>query len=319
MGSSTAREVESSFHMDFPAMDQLHMLTEEELLKLTKSNTRKNVGGYKRRLTSQLERVCRRLDNLVIDAKLAERISLEALPVVDPSAEQDEVEIKSDFSTPKNNHENIDTCPNEENITNNYQDKSVDSEPQQDESMDFSTLFSDNEDSLEIEAASQSSLFAPSSISTISGVPRSNRSVRISSAVTILDYTKNKRDREPSSISTQKRFEHPTRSGKNFRLRRALAENNTYNLRRKDIGNPRLNQNFRKPAEGSSTIDCLGMLAPSPRRSSEELRRARSTSFMNAVELSSPVSPYGNRVKNLKGGDAQQKDVFDVHNNGGNV
>lgn len=310
--SPTDKEIESSLDMEFPTMDQLHLLTDDELLKLTKSNTRKNVGGYKRRLTSQLERVCRRLDNLVIDAKLAERISLEALPIVDPSIEQDQVEIKSDSSTPKNTHRNVDIYPDEENTTYSTLQKTTDSDPRQDESIDFSTLFSENEESFEIEPASQSPLFTPSS--TISVVSKSNRSVRISSAVTILDYKKNRKDTEPSSISTQKRFNHPTRSGKSFTLRRALAENNAYGIQRKDIGSPRLNHNFRKHEEGPSTVDCIEMLAPNSRRSAEELRRARSTGFMKPVELSSPVSPYGNRAKNLKSADSQRKDVSSIHN-----
>lgn len=182
----------------------LDLMSEEELLKLTLNNTKKNHGGRKGRFRSQMERVCRRLDNMAVEARLQQRLYLEALPIVEPdrATAVDAFVANGDVSTSARGSEVQSDSGN--SVT---------------ESLEVDTQ---GEDCFAIEPATNESIFSSKSGKSLTSIGRP-KSVRISTSVSFLEYSSAGNEREPLSVSTCNRFQHPTRRNKDPLVKRALT------------------------------------------------------------------------------------------------
>ncbi|CAN8077209.1 unnamed protein product [Agarophyton chilense] len=229
-----------------PLSSEINSLSEYQLKKLTRTNTRKNVGGRKKRFFSQLERVCRRLELLNVNPKVnpsPQNHSLDAIPVVNPdgssfTAQSDRKEIplpETDHKHPQGARFQEQTAFDDIRMPRRAQtprfakdtpfarsDRSHTPEPS------VSPTSSTKDDDFEIEPASVYA--AHEGIPSTTLTTKSFRSVRISTEVTILDYgPQNKKgETTPLSISTMRRTEHPSRNGKCFHLRGRLANDNQF-------------------------------------------------------------------------------------------
>lgn len=185
----------------------LDLLSEEELAKITRNNTKKNDGGRKGRFRSQMERVCRRFDNMAVEAKLQQRQCLEALPIVQPerAAAVDALVANDRPSTSSRS-----SGAQSEEAARSFITavESLEMTPQ-------------GEDCFDIEPATNDSIFSSKS----SGLPKS---VRISTSVCFLEYNSSGADNEPISVSTYNRFQHPTRRDREKMMKRAMAEDSEF-------------------------------------------------------------------------------------------
>lgn len=186
----------------------LDLLSEEELLKLTRHNTKKNDGGRAGRLRSQIERVCRRFDNMAVEAKLQQRQALKALPIVPPehaAAVDALARSPSSTSSEEQSAEAPRSCI--------AAVESLEMNPQ-------------GENCFDIEPATNDSIFSSKSMKSVVSSGRL-KSVRISTSVSFLEYNSSA-DNEPMSVSTRNRFQHPTRRDRDEILRRVVAEKSTF-------------------------------------------------------------------------------------------
>ena len=201
--------------------DELESLSEEQLLKLTRSNTRKNHGGRASRFRSQLERVCRRLENLAVEVKLQPEIKMKATPVVNP-LDDDIFSPQSICSDSKTG--GLGSC------TFSKTDIVIGGNVKNEEDDDGSEGFGVEEATTEFQEGAGHALEAmndedfcfepgsyfPGSVSSPYSLPVMPRSVRISTSVTVLDY----KAYEPLSVSQIHRLEHPTRTEMRLQARK---------------------------------------------------------------------------------------------------
>lgn len=213
-----------------PATHLIDCLSDEQLTKLTRNNTKKNNGGRAGRFRSQMERVFRRLDNLAADVKLQPRYSIGALPVVNPEEEA----LASQSTSLDNVHspqsgtysqeagaENGD-APNEcqASPTTDDSDHGTEQSASDTGKSEVDDHFDMSNDDFVIEPATEISIFPDGTLSssvTLSCLPRS---VRISTSVTVLDY----KPAEPVTASTVQRYDHPTRTGDCVQTRKVAAQ-----------------------------------------------------------------------------------------------
>lgn len=203
---------------------EVDSLNEDQLQKLTRSNTRKNHGGRKSRFRSQIERVCRRIDNLAADAKLQPRYSLNALPVVEPANASEIVAAPTKEGQVKTDEPDGEPVRRIQRRDTGFNSLFSVQDDLEEKSRSMIELPIALDDAFDIEPATDHFLGEETGIASV----KSCRSVRISASVTILDYANERDKAEPLSVSTQKRFEHPTRSGKDLQLRRCLSQDTLF-------------------------------------------------------------------------------------------
>lgn len=206
----------------------LDLLSDEQLTKLTKSNTRKNLGGRKSRFRSQMERVCRRLDNLAGDVRLYQKQQMRALPVVRPdgaSRPRRASAVDALVTTEDRGAARRRTGPPSQSGVGLTSGK----QPGRENEAYLESLENalDSDDCFAIEPATQhDTLFSNGSASMKSGTSScAPKSVRISASVTVLDY---EHVDHPISVSTLERLEHPTRRDRSVLNRRAIAQEGAF-------------------------------------------------------------------------------------------
>lgn len=215
----------------------LDLLSEEELFKLTRTNTKKNHGGRKGRFRSQMERVCRRLDNMAIEVRLQQRPHLEALPIVEPEDEIIQVEAFAVNGEPNNSPQSIDCNSEESGPCSNSVTESLE-------------LDSQGEDCFAIEPATNESVFSSKSSKSMASNGRP-KFVRISTSVSFLEYSTSGNERKSLSVSTCTRFQHPTRKRRDAMLRRAMKVETSF-------PRARMNLRDRSPVRETTEKGCGG-------------------------------------------------------------
>lgn len=198
---------------------QLDTLTESQLTHLTRSNTRKNLGTRRSRLRSQLERVCRKLDNLALDVRLPRRpVLLQPVPVVTP----DDHPVASDSPS----DERMATPPKHDFDPPTDEDCfAIEPATPQDIFMEKSSRASALTDG---DGSSKGRCNTESSATT-------QKSVRISTSVTFLDYSRGRKN-QGVSVSTGTRINHPTCNDRSLLLRKAMTEADGFPRAKLNIG-----------------------------------------------------------------------------------
>lgn len=253
-------------------MRPLDMLNDEQLTRLTRSNTRKNLGRRKSRFRSQMERVCRRLDNLTGELR-QHRLPMHALPVVSPAVGR---APRSRLADAK-----IETAAPEALIGGW---EGVGPELEQRLS---------SEDAFAIEpATAHGELFeGGSERESVLEMMETPKSVRISTSVTILDYEEAAVD-QPISVSTLQRLEHPTRQDRALVNRRAIGQEAAFSKARIDM-DPVREKVAGEEGKGGERGTGEAREAAAGERSASTARRMTPTA---AFACPTPGGPYGPRA-----------------------
>lgn len=305
----SASSFSSQYEPTSTLSSEIDSLSEHQLKRLTRSNTRRNLGTRRSRFMSQLERVCQHLDLLNITSDFITKTKalpqLKATPVVNP-----------DGTLPSKTAENGTRGPTpfvdqEQTSLTRVQTPRI--------SSDCTALFHDdstnNSDTSELHAApneDEDFLIEPAtdctSTEAVSATTKSFRSVRISTTVTILDYCPKNKIGEPISlsVSTQHRTEHPNRNGRSLHLRRNLTEQSSFpramsSLERLKVGDRAdpitvRHDNVESSSGDRSTVDCRQQKPLlSSVRTPKNATHGTKVSPRAAFATHSPNGAYGSR------------------------
>ncbi|KAI0557958.1 hypothetical protein FGB62_248g022 [Gracilaria domingensis] len=226
-----------------PLSSEINSMSDYQLKKLTRSNTRKNVGAKKNRFLSQLERVCRRLELLNVAPPVqpdAQDQSLQAIPIVNPDGSTSSSAMDNHEPLPRINpgehqrEEQEQPHPDDARMPRRAQTPrfpkdtpfALSIETQNSENSVSPAASTDDDFGIEPATVGSTQAETPSTMLTA----KSFRSVRISTEVTILGYSPQNKKGEPMSlsVSTMRRTEHPTRNDKCFHLRPRRMNGNSF-------------------------------------------------------------------------------------------